>query len=554
MKRSSWDGDTIVYKYLVPRTAKLPAHALEQLDKGLALKRDLVSSERSFDELRQEIWTKHPDVGAAQEVLDQAIADFSAVKEQVNDERIQDQSTAPRAKTRAALVSARKVVTAARAEFKAAKVAAGPDVIDHLNELDAQRQAARKELRKVAVENGLFWATGNAILDDHIQACKQVIRLRKNGRAAQRRMPRYDDAATLSTQIQRGAGRPVRSPELIASGIGPYRNVFQLAPWISPENWPKGRGPHRRATLTLRIAGQDAEPLVLPVYVSRPIPAEADITDVQVTRRFIGGKQRLSVALTLHVPKPEPRTTGDVVAMRLGWKSIQPGLVRVATVALPTGPLTTPIPKGIEHLIKVQDGCHILHTNPFWLQHLEYYDQIRSERNQALDQIKAKTIAVLKDDPELEAKMAAELGREKLEVHRWRSPGRMARLVFAWPEDHPLKRQLEEWRRFDKRQWQIEAHGRDHVTAARRDAYRKMAAWICENSRQVVISGYNIAEMAQVPSVGNEDTEAMRAARANRQWAAPGDLRAAVINAAQRRGVEIVAVTTETVENEESEA
>lgn len=549
MKRSTWDGDTIVYKYLVPRTVDMPAHALEQLEKALHLRRELVRSEREFDDLRAEIWTKHPDVGAAQGEVDQAVADFSAVKEQLTDERIEDRSTAPRVKTHAALVAARKVLTAARAKLKEVKTTAGPEVVDHLNDLDKQRQAARKELRKIAVENGLFWATGNAVLDDHTEACKQVIRLRKDGRAAQRRMPRFDDAATLSTQIQRGAGKPARSPELLASGVGPYRNVIQLTPWVSPDDWPRGRGPHRRAVLTLRIAGKDAPPLVLPIYVSRPIPKDADITDVQVTRRFVGGKQRISVALTLHVPKPEPRTTGDSIAVRFGWKSHSKGMVQVATVATATGPLSTPVPDSIKNLVQVVDGCNILLTSPFWLRDLEYYDQIRANRALAMEEIKAKVATALDADAELAEKMAAELERERLEVIRWRSPGRMARLTWAWPDDHPLKAHMEEWRRWDKKQWQVEAHGRDHIAAARRDAYRKMAAWICEAAKEVSLAAFSIADLTQVPAVGTEDTEVARRARANRQWAAPGDLRTAIVNAAQRRGVEVLSVTTEIVEN-----
>lgn len=548
MKRSSWEGDTVVYKYRVPRTANLPAHALDQLDMALALRRDLVRSERDFDELRQEIWLKHPDVGAAQEAVDQAVANFAVIKEQTNDERVIDQSTAPRAKTHSALVAARKVVTAARAALKEARTVAGPDVVDHLEELDTNRKAARKQLRKDAVEAGLFWATGNAVLDSHELACKQVIRLRKNGKAAQRRMPRFDDAATLSTQIQRSAGNPPRSPELLASGVGPYRNVIQLTPWVAPADWPKGRGPHRRATLTLRIAGKDQPPLIVPIYVSRPIPDEADITDVQITRRFVGGKQRLSVALTLHIPKPEPRTIGDVVAVKFGWKSMGNGYIRVATVATATGPIETPVPENITGLVREVDSTQELYASPLWSERLEYYSTVRSNRDHVFDVIKAKVVEVLAADPELNEKMAAELQRERIDVARWRSPGRMARLTWAWPEDHPLKAHMEEWRRFDKKLWQVEAHGRDHVVAARRDSYRKLAAWICENARSVIISGFNIAEMAQVPETGTEDTPAARNARSNRQWVAPGDLRAALVNAANRRGVEIMTVSTEVEE------
>lgn len=545
MKRSSWEGDTIVYKYRCPRTAKLPDHALDQLQRGLNLRRDLVGADYRYDEMRNAIWLEHPAVGAAQELVDQAVAEFSEVKEQLLDERVIDRSTKARTSTHAAIVAARKKVTAARAELKQARTVAGPDVIARLDELETARRAAWKQLRKEAVEDGLFWATGNAILDDHVQAAKQVRKLRKDGRAAQRRMPRWNDAATLSTQVQRGEGNPARTGELLASGKGPYRNVVQLAPWFAPEDWPKGRGPHRRGELTLRIAGSGQPPLVLPVFIDRPIPPDADVTDVQVTRRFIADKQRLSVAVTLRVPTPPKKTEGEVVAVRIGWQGVGEGSVKVATVATPTGPLPGHAPENVKDLVLEHDSCTNIYASSGWRKILERTARIRGYRDELLDKIKVEVSASLDADKELAAEMAEALNRESLDVSRWRSPARMVRLTRAWPEDHPLKETLEAWRKRDAHLWQYEAHERDQIIARRRDSYRKLAAWICEHARKIVLSGVNIAEVTKVPAVGTEDPHADRNARANRQWAAPGDFRALLLNAAARRGIEVVMVTTE---------
>lgn len=546
MARSTWEGDTIVYQYGVPSNVVLPEVAMEQLALNLRLRRDLVAASRTHDEKRAAIWNAHTEVGEAQEAVDLCGEEIAEIAERARKERMIDQTTTPRKETAAELKAAKAKRTAAKAHLKEVRKAALEVVKPLLADLDKVQLLEEKRLRAKAVEDGLFWSTGNEILDDHRRATQMVIRHRKQGRAAERRMPRWDGPASLSTQVMGGEGKPRRSPELLASGTGPWRNVVQLSPWIDPAQWPKGRGRHRHGTLTLRVAGKDKPPVVLPVIIHRPLPADADITDVQLTRRFIADQQRLRVNITIRVPKPEPKTTGETVAVRIGWKAVEEGWIRVATLATPDGGLLSEPPTQIRSMVRNGDTVMEVCASPEWKKLLDRCDRIRGHRDKDLDEIKTKVIKVLEEEPELEKLLTEALHRERLEIQRWRSPRRMVRLFQVWPDEHPFKSELDEWRKRDRHLWWFEAHERDQTIARRRYLYRNVAAWICANAKRIVLSGIDIAELIQVPEAGTTtDTPQARGARANHQWTAPGDLRMALRNAAARRGIEVVETTYE---------
>jgi hypothetical protein len=545
--RSTWTGQTIVFQYGCPPSAKLSDDALNQLKLALGLRRGLVALARQHDEQRQALWEAHPQVGDLTEQVNLMGEEIGTIAEQARKERMLDKSTIPRKETAAKLKEAKAKRSVLKVQLRATKRAAMDVVKPALEALDKRQRLLETKLRGEFVGQGLFWSTANVVLDDHRQAQMAVVRLRKAGRPAERRMPRWNAPATLSTQVMRGSGMPQRSPQLLASGEGPWRNVVQLTPWLPPGQWPKGRGPHRKGQLALRIAGKDSPPLILPVIIHRPIPEEADITDVQITRRMVADQQQLYVNITVRLPKPPPKETGETVAVRFGWKSLGKKWVRVATVATPHGPLPLPKHEQPRKLVRTVDTCNEVMASAEWARVLDRVSRIRGHRDKNLDEIKTAVCKVLEDDPVLMLRVTEALQREKLEVARWRSQGRMVRLWQVWPKDHQFWDTLNQWRKRDRHLWQFEAHERQQIIAHRRYLYRNIAAWICEHAKEVVLSGFNIAELAVAPAAGEaEDSHQDRAARANRQWAAPGDLRQAIKNAAARRGITIIEATTET--------
>jgi hypothetical protein len=90
--------------------------------------------------------------------------------------------------------------------------------------------------------------------------------------------------------------------------------------------------------------------------------------------------------------------------------------------------------------------------------------------------------------------------------------------------------------------WDWEAHSRAQHTGRRDDAWRRVAAWLTNRFSHIVLDELNLLRIASVPDLGAEDTAQARAARALRTIAAPGALRAAISNAAQRRGRTVTTV------------
>lgn len=540
MARSTWEGLTLVYKYSVARDARLSDTAFEQLDLALALRRDLVSIDREFDERRGRVWEMHPRVAEAQEAAALAGRELGDLSDRAAKERAEDRSTVIRKNTAAEIKAAKACYGEAKAHLKTVKAGALAILKPELEAMDRKHRDAEKNARMQLVEQGLFWATANAVLDDHRVARQAVLRARKQGKAAERRMPRWDAPATLSTQVMWGQGKPRRSPQLLASGEGPWRNVVRITPWMPEKTWPKGRGSHRKGMITLRIAGNGSEPLVLPIIMHRPLPDDADITDVQVTRRFVADQMQLSVAITVRLPKPPPKTEGVTVAVRIGWAGIGENYVRVATMALPDGPLPGDVPEQLRPMIRTVDTTTEVLAMAEWRRVLDRTERIRGHRDKNLDDIKTLVVKALEADPVLMIKVTEALQRERLEVNKWRAARRMVRLYQVWPEDHPLKEALNQWRKRDKHLWQFEAHERQQIIARRRYLYRNVAAWLCTFARQIVLSDVEIDKLAVRPAVGIADTPQAQQARANAHWAAPGDLRQAIRHAATRRGIQVI--------------
>lgn len=537
-RRSKHTGVTRVYRYGCPYWAEFGDAAMGQLRLAHELRNKLVEIEHAHAEAVREVWARCPSVAASAGHVDQAQERLAALRGRAKAERVTDRATTARQGTTAELRAARLGLKTAKAALREAKNAAFVDGDLFAVASDERRKAIKVTYAEFSQERGLFWATYNDVAAHHETALRRVKQARQEGRKAELRFHRWTGEGTLAVQLQRQAGDPARTPALIASGTGKWRNVAILAPWISPAEWDEMPRPLRcKARLgELRArAGGDAC-LVLPVIVHRPIPEDAEISDIRVTRRTIAGKSRISVAVTCLLPAPAPSAGGTVTAVRLSWASAGDGWLRVARIAS-SRPLP-PVPASLAPLVRVSpDGTAAeMHFSPEWRALLDRDAGIRSYRDQETDDLRAEVVAALEADPAL----AASLDVPPSHVARWRAPRRFARLCGMWPQDHPLAARLESWRKRDRHLWSFESNERDQAIARRRDAYRNLAAWLCRCSRQVVLHGLDLASLKRVPGVGAEDGEQARHGRAQLQMVAPGELRSAIEAAASRLGVEVI--------------
>lgn len=563
--RSTFAGDILVVSLRCQVTARaVPEVVLEQMRLAHWLRNNLVAVERRHAEAVAEVWTRHPQVAAATADVEAASAVVEALVAQAREERMLDRGTEPRTSTRAEIKEARSKLRAARAHLKETKASSYAVMREELAEAQAARRLDIKQASAEAKGNGLLWHTHDAVLADHDTAVAKVIADRRAGKPAELRFKRWTGEGRLRVTLMRsefrhGCGKrppwpcgelpvdcpdrrdnqPARTAALLVSGQGPWRNVAQLPPHLDPavsaEHPPRGQG--EREIIRLRVGAEpDGEPIWwdLPVFVDHPLPEEAEVVFIEVTRRKVAGNWRSRVSLTCRIPATPARTSGDVAAVDLGWRSVDGG-IRVGVVAS-TGKLPPP-PDWLAGVVRPLDDHHAEIIAPDdWRDVLAHTMELQGVRSMSLDVLRRKIVDALQAGVEgLEVTAA--------EVARWRSPARFAVLARAWPADHELAPILEAWRRQDKHLWEGEAHERDQIVARRLDTWRKVGVWLFSGDVAVLVcEEMHIGALSAVPDVEEGDDRQARLARAQRTIAAPGELRMALVKASRKRGVRVEAV------------
>jgi hypothetical protein len=551
------ESGMIVYKYGCPARADFDEPAMEQLRLANDLWNRLVEIDRAHQEEVAAIWAEHPEVAVAQKTADEAQEACDAITAEIRRQRQQDRSTVPRSHDTARLATARKARSEAKAALKAAKESAMERMRPLFTEAAAQRRQALKQARQDSASAGLYWGTYNDICQRRFPtAAKHVTEQRKQGRRAELRFRRFDGTGTLTTQVMWQAGDPPATAALLASGEGKWRNVVQFGPWSDPDGADRPRGKERHGTLRLRVSS--SHHVTIPVVIHRFIPAGAEVKEIKVTRHRIGGNYRLSVAVACRIPAPAPKHGGLVLDIDFGWASGGPDVgLRVARVSSDAGAMPAPPPE-VAALVTEGDW-HEIWCPAQWRDLAGRPDAIRADRDDLLSQIRDLCAGALAADASLAARIAErneeswrKAGKEgqppgitAASVGQWRAQRKLALLARLWPQDHPLAGELEQWRKRDRHLWEFEANERDQITGRRRDAYRKVAAWLAGCAELIVIKDLDIASLRRRPAA-EEDTYQARGARRNAHFAAPGELRAAVEHAARARGVQVIYRTEET--------
>lgn len=537
----------------------LPEAGHEQLYLANQFYNGLIEIEKNNELEIQRIWGTVPELAQVNADLEAALARVTELAEKI---KSQTKTRGGKAGVDVGLDVELKHAKVTMKEMKVKQRETKNNVYAAVEPLMAELRLVRKEqtkaLRQEFAARGLYWGTYNDILAHHRVAVANIGTKRRNGMPAEHHFHRFTGDGVLTVQLQRSTGDMARVPELLATDMGPWRNVFQLQPWIDPDDWEKmTRSQRKRAgagQVTMRLSGE--EKAVLPVRISRPLPAEADVTGVQIVRRQHADKHTLSVAVTAKVPRVPPKETGPAIALHLGWRVRHDSSLRVATW-VSTEPLVVP-----EHLreyvtsyvttnsSQAPDGHtwgEVIFPNA-WREDFKYVDDLRSRRDKRLEDIK-KIVSVFlntgrrfSDFPDLTA----------ADVAKWQSQAPMAVLAKkvragSWdrtadaeaclPEDYrTVEEALISWYRWDKRNWQRETGTRRRVIRRRTDVYRRISAWLAKSARVLVVDNVVLSALAKSTTAADPATDR---ARANRVLAAPGDLRQYAENATVTHGAHL---------------
>jgi len=566
---------TIVYRYGLLAPTENAETVREQMLRAHRYKNALVAIERPRRDVSREILARVGDIPA----MEQAVEDAKeanrraavAVKADRASTRSRSETKAMRdhvAETKAALKLARSTLGLARKTLKE-----DPGIIAARQQLWKDTAPAMRAARD---NNGLYWGTG-AIVDEAVeQASKEP--LYAFGEPCDPSFKRWSGEAAIGIQVhQKGDGKTKKEKRGLTvssflNGTGDARNWLYSSPrpqeLRAPHPNPKVeaarlRNAERRQAsdllntrerryLHVRIGtkdekGRPALMATFPMVMHRPLPPNAIIKRVVVQCRKIGPREEWYCCLTIATEgllRDSAPADGGAVAVEIGWH----------TVPLAPHPKRPGVPRtGIQVARYLTTGGSA-ETLVIDLSGLRKADELRSIREKNFNEARAALVDWLRENtvPEwmraLTVKRGSDLPSEAQAIaylDQWKAQGRLAGLCHKWRDnigDNELEAYtaLEAWRYHDNHLWRWESDQRKKTERMRQDTYRVFAAKLASEHPRLLVSDAVYSEMARRPDVDGEHVN--ETAAKNRQGAAPGSLREALVAAFKARGGEVVKV------------
>jgi hypothetical protein len=313
-------------------------------------------------------------------------------------------------------------------------------------------------LRCQAVDDGLGWATANAVLDSALLAWKKSLAL---GRAPKFAADDRKDQDSLSLQFTTKGGLPA---EQLLDGS---RMEVYLRPPAVTQRRAYGQF---RFRLGLARDGIDATGTW---QCHRPLPTGAHVTIVRLIRRRIADKERWALQLVLRLPAAVRIACEQPIepaALHFGWVAIAGGR-RVATMARsadPSAVQTFVLPASIE--------ADLTHSA-----------SLQGQRALAKAALLPKLVAHARQKTGLPAPVLAELTSIASMPAQHVATARIYRLQKALADAGQRWPALDAWVREDRKHWQAAVLLARRARGRRRDFYRCLALGIARQHRAVVL-------------------------------------------------------------------
>ena len=314
---------------------------------------------------------------------------------------------------------------------------------------------------------------------------------------------------------------------------------------------PKGeRKRMSRTLLRMRIGTIDGtrKPIwgVWPLILHRPFPEGAEICGATINRHMEANRVRWTVQIAVRVlatPPVVPREK-KVVALDLGWRKMESGCLRTFYWEDAEG----------------EKGEWQLPTSV--TDRLKLVDDLKSIRSKRQDQLQAALLALFSDrealDPELRLAVRS--------LSKWESPTRYVELLHLFEGVMPkvAVRLIREWHKGnrstteedsehryngDLHLWQYQTGVTSGALRHRKALHEQFALWLVSTYDVIVLERFKIPEVKDKPKPEHEDVDMpddivrmKKKASRQRDLAAPGYARQAIVNAAKRLGKIVIQV------------
>lgn len=310
-----------------------------------------------------------------------------------------------------------------------------------------------------------------------------------------------------------------------------------------PDNYwqlPRNRRRHAaRLLVWLRIGSNpDRSPIFaeFPVTLHRPLPKDAVVKWAYIVRHRVGRYLEWRLQLTIESATfctPAQPVGEGACAVNLGWRRILDDEGEL--IGLRGGYVVDEIGREREILVPEK-----LWRGVVWV------DKLAATRDHELDAVRTTLMAYLHD---LGDRAPAWLTEATQGLRQWRAQRKMQGLVDRWrresdrpPEDAAIVARLEAWAKHDRHlhRWQ-ETH-RDRIYAHRKETWRVIAADLANHYATIIVEETKYPKIEEWEQLAPEDGDPGdgREQRRMSRLSAPGELRAAIVFSADKRGARVI--------------
>ena len=335
---------------------------------------------------------------------------------------------------------------------------------------------------------------------------------------------RWRGDGTLGVQMQGG----LTIPDCLDGND--TRFTIQIDHSASARGYNKGK---RRALCRFRIGSvegkRDGIYAEIPIFYHRPLPPDGLIKQAKLIRTNIGGQNHWELQITVtynEVDAYSDLPEDSMVAIHPGWKMLDDGSLHVATWVGSDG----------------QTGRVVI--DAFQVGSAAVPQSLRSTRD--LNQ----NTAMLQFRSWLEMQDATSLPEWFVErtkhVHAWKSPERLASLVWHWKDnrfagDEQIYPILSDWRKQDKHLNLRQSHQTEKTAVVKRDIYRKLASDLSKKYRYCSLAAMSFKELLETPNPEDPD-QVSNQVRRNGYFASPGLLNLCFKQKFGKRAIEVSSI------------
>lgn len=399
---------------------------------------------------------------------------------------------------------------------------------------DAAELTRRAKINAAVKDANLWWCHSQTVVQKY-----DVARVRAMKEGAMLRWHRFDGDGSMGVRFNAEGGSLRKI----------YAGKTTLITMRSPTPEELGRALEvkadggRRVVVQMRAGAKEEDKtkpflqFMVTMHAGNVFPQDLPLKTVSVTRTMHVNKAEWKMVFTFAGDADEP---GDMPELACGAAGVDFGF-RVVNQYGQKGLRVATISYGekVEHIVLGYD----------WMQRMDRSDRLRGELDDVCNQFAARMLPNFTD--EAFAMIPEDEWFRVIAMKAKRAKGAYAKLwmdvCFAHtragaPLGTEIEREMQEWRKLALKLALQTHHTRRRALDNRKHLYRNVAADLVKRAGLIGVENVDLRDIAAKSKDDGTENELVQTARKYRTWAAPSELRLAIVQTAKREKAELVNV------------